>query len=376
MINENLWLSRFAKLTVAAAFLLIFIGGLTTTTGAGMAFPDWPLSHGSVNPAGWWSNVMERLEHGHRLTAETVGLLVGILCAWIWRSKTAVPGAILASILLSIGAKLCGAPAPIIAHVGLWSSALVFVILLFTWRENPARPAILRWLGFAAFLGVLVQAVLGGLRVTVQAGGDVPHATALRIVHGCFAQIELALLVAVAALLSPVLTRVNPRPAVRRMTRFTWITAAVVSVQLIVGATMRHLGAGLAIPTFPSVPGGGWMLKIHSLYMDLNFTHTRFGALAVTIFILILVARLFANAHGDPLVTRPALLLVALLAAQIILGMFVIWHLRPPLITTLHVVTGASILATTVLLAVRTSRYGPPAAPRASTVSDLQEVHG
>ena len=84
-------LSRYAKLVVVMLFALIMIGGHTTTSGAGMAFPDWPLSHGSVNPAGWWENVMQRLEHGHRLMAETVGLLIGGLCAWVWRSKWSIP---------------------------------------------------------------------------------------------------------------------------------------------------------------------------------------------------------------------------------------------------------------------------------------------
>ena len=50
MRETNVWLSRFAKLAVAATLCLIFIGGHTTTSGAGMAFPDWPLSRGSVNP--------------------------------------------------------------------------------------------------------------------------------------------------------------------------------------------------------------------------------------------------------------------------------------------------------------------------------------
>ena len=59
-------------------FAVLLIGGHTTTTGAGMAFPDWPLSRGSINPDGWWHNVMERLEHGHRYFAEGVALLIGL----------------------------------------------------------------------------------------------------------------------------------------------------------------------------------------------------------------------------------------------------------------------------------------------------------
>ncbi len=60
---ENTSLALFAKLVVLLTFVLIFIGGHTTTSGAGMAFADWPLSRGSLNPDGWWQNFMMRLEH-------------------------------------------------------------------------------------------------------------------------------------------------------------------------------------------------------------------------------------------------------------------------------------------------------------------------
>jgi len=59
------------------------------------------------------------------------------------------------------------------------------------------------------------------------------------------------------------------------------------------------------------------------------------------------------NAGGDRLIARPALLLVVLIAAQLTLGVFVIWQLRPPMLTTLHVVNGAALLAATVLLNLR-----------------------
>src|SRR5215210_4393411 len=128
--NADLMLTRFAKLVVFATLFLIFVGGHTTTSSAGMAFPDWPLSNGSVNPAGWWENLLQRLEHGHRLTAETVGLLIGILCAWVWRSKWAVPIAAAVSVALACAAKFSGAEPGVVAHTGLWSSAITFALLI------------------------------------------------------------------------------------------------------------------------------------------------------------------------------------------------------------------------------------------------------
>jgi cytochrome c oxidase assembly protein subunit 15 len=375
-------LARYAKLVVVATFILIFVGGHTTTAGAGMAFPDWPLSHGSVMPAGWWSDLLQRLEHGHRMIAQFVGLLIGILCAWIWRSKTAVPIAIGTSIALAVAAKFAGAPREMIAHIGLWSSAAVFtVVLLLTKRRDPSpRAAGVRWLAFAAFVGVCVQAVLGGLRVVIESQGDVATATAYRVFHGCFAQFELCLLVALAGMLSPVWGEQPGAASSRKIAAFAWVTVIAIFLQLVVGATMRHLGAGLAIPTFPAAnPEGGWLPVVQNAAIFLNFTHTRIGALVVAALAFGLAWKVQRDASGEPRLTRPAWLLTALVAAQIVMGLYVIWSLRPPLLTTLHVVNGAALLATTVLLAVRASRggwTGAVARPAHSRSLELQEVHG
>jgi cytochrome c oxidase assembly protein subunit 15 len=378
----DLALARYAKVVVAATFVLIFVGGHTTTSGAGMAFPDWPLSHGSLNPTGWWGDLMQRLEHGHRIIAQFVGLLIGVLCAWVWRSKWAVPVAIGVSIALAVLAKLAGAPREMIAHVGLWSSAAIFtVVLLFSMRRDPSpRPAAVRWVAFAAFIGVCAQAVLGGLRVVIESQGDVATATAYRVFHGCFAQFELCLLVALAAMLSPIWNELARRATSPSIARFAWVTVAAIFLQLVVGATMRHLGAGLAIPTFPAANvQGGWLPTMHNPAIHLNFAHTRIGAIVVAACVLGLAWMVQRRAAIEPRLTRIAWLLTALVAAQILMGLYVIWSLRPPVLTTLHVVNGAALLATTVLLAVRAGRNGAASkvtAPLPTRDLELQEVHG
>jgi len=302
------WLVRYARVVVLVTFALILIGAHTTTSGAGMAFPDWPLSNGSINPAGWWENSMMRLEHSHRIVARWVGILILILFIWVLRRRSALP-----------------------------------------------RPAF--GLALAAMIGVLVQGLLGGLRVMLDPQGTAPTngtiATVFRVLHGCSAQVELCVVVSLAAVLSPVWLQIVVQPSFRKVARLGWITAGIVFLQLIVGATMRHMGAGLAIPSFPLTPEGGFMPKVHNAYIDLNFTHTRFLAAIVAIHVILLARR--AIGSGEARLSRPAILLLVLLVAQIVLGMFVIWHLRPPVLTTMHVVNGAALLATTVLLAVRAS---------------------
>ena len=354
-----LWLARYAKFVVFMLFVLIMIGGHTTTTGAGMAFPDWPLSSNSLNPDGWWEDFMQRLEHGHRLTAQAVALLIGILCAWVWQSKWSIPIAFAVSAAAAFGAKFSGADRAMIAHAGLWSAAITFALIILSKanRSDLVHSFAVRWIAFAAFLGVLAQAVMGGLRVTIESGGNPAVATAFRVAHGCFAQFELCLVVALAALLSPVWPQLRAVAGSRSVAILAWITAGFLFLQLGVGATMRHLGAGLAIPSWPAAtPEGRWIPEVHNIFVDLNFTHTRIGAVIVTVLVVFLALRAIGHATGEVRLIRPAALLIALVAAQFTLGLLVIWKLRPPLITTLHVVNGAALLATTILLAVRAGR--------------------
>ena len=361
--EADVWLARFAKLVVALTFLLIFIGGHTTTAGAGMAFPDWPLSHGSVNPNGWWNDMMMRLEHGHRWTAGPTGLLIGALCAWVWRSKWAVPVALGVGVFAGGFVKAAGGATVAVALVGIASSATTFaVMLLGSARRDPApRAAAIRWVALAAFLGVCAQAVLGGLRVVLDPQGvaatTAATATTFRIIHGCFAQLELCFVVALAAMLSPVWRGLPLRPELRSVARLGWVASGCVALQLIIGATMRHLGAGLAIPTWPqATPDGGWLPVVHNAFVDLNFTHTRIGAIVVSGLIVAFAFRAIGLAGSEAKFVRPAVLLLALIAAQVALGLFVVWNGRPAMLTTLHVVNGAAVLATTLLLTLRAGR--------------------
>src|SRR5947199_411468 len=71
---------RLAAATAAATFVLLFVGGLVTSTGSGLAVPDWPLSFGQVFPP-MVGGVL--FEHGHRLVAALVGCLTLVLALWI-----------------------------------------------------------------------------------------------------------------------------------------------------------------------------------------------------------------------------------------------------------------------------------------------------
>ncbi len=200
--------------------------------------------------------------------------------------------------------------------------------------------------------------MLGGLRVTVESSGYSHAALVLRVLHGCLAQIEFGLLVVVAALVA---TSAPAQPVqvagIKRIRNLAWLTFGFIVLQLIVGTMMRQMGAGLAISTFPSAsPTGSWMPPAHNAYVDTNFTHTRFLALLVVVHVVLLVSRVLRTAGGERQLRQPALLLLVLVAAQVALGVGVILSLRGQLVTTLHVVNGALVLATSLLLALRASQ--------------------
>src|SRR5256712_9531097 len=93
-------LHRFAVLTAGATLVLIFVGALVTSTGSGLAVPDWPLSFGQVFPPMVGGGLFE---HGHRLVAALVGLLTVALMVLLtqWESgiwfRWLAPAAVLAA---------------------------------------------------------------------------------------------------------------------------------------------------------------------------------------------------------------------------------------------------------------------------------------
>jgi cytochrome c oxidase assembly protein subunit 15 len=131
-------------------------------------------------------------------------------------------------------------------------------------------------------------------------------------------------------------------------------TTVLVYLQIVVGATMRHTDAGLAIPDFPLAFGQllppTWDAKI-----AVHFAH-RVGAVVVTLFAIATSGHVFFHHRSRPELWRPAALLLLLLSVQITLGALTVLSQKHYIINSLHVVTGASVLATSLVLALRTGR--------------------
>ena len=286
-------LHRFAVATAGATFVLLFLGGLVTSTGSGLAVPDWPLSFGQVFPP-MVGGVL--FEHGHRLAATAVGCLTIVLALW-----TVV---------------------------------------------GDARAAV-RALGLLALLAVMLQGILGGVTVLYL----LP--LAVSVTHACLAQTFFCLTVTLALVTSPAWSVPRPRRSPVALGVLAGLTTGAVFGQLVLGALMRHMHAGLAIPDFP-LAFGRLVPPLVTPDIAVHFAH-RVGALVVAVAVSTTAAHVFRHT-GDPWVRRPAVLAVGLVILQVTLGALAIWSRRAVLATTTHLVVGAALLATCLVLTLRATR--------------------
>ena len=310
-------LAAFAALACAWAFVLVTLGAFTTSINAGMAFPDWPLSNGSLNPRGWLANLSMFAEHSHRLSGTAMGILTVVLAVWLSR------------------------------------------------REERAW---LRRLGWWAVGMVVLQGVIGGARVLLDPvpvpGFEMSLGRMLRIPHGIIAQAYVCSLIAIAGACSRSWAG-RTVPVSGFLKKWGRVCAALVFVQLAIAAVMRHNNAGLAIPTFPwSTPDGGILPAAWSAKVAIHFAHRAMAAVLVAA--LGGFAVLIWRDRGATLGMRSgASALVSLVALQILLGAAAVRTYRDPAITTSHVLVGALILALTFWLAWTAHRddiEGPEAA--------------
>jgi len=296
-------LHRFAKFVAGCTVLLVLAGSLVTSTDSGLSVPDWPTTYGwnmfTFPPSKWVGGIL--YEHGHRLIASTVGFLTIVLAAWLWMSESR------------------------------------------RW---------LKWLGVGALGAVIAQGVLGGL--TVMFFLPAPISTA----HAGLAEIFFCMTVAIALFTSPRwIEGYGGRHGVNgdgaRLRVAATATTALIYGQILVGATMRHTGAGLAIPDFPLMFGHLWPTHWDAK-IAVHFTH-RAGALLVAISVFGTAATAWRRTTRGEL-RRPAALLVALVLVQITLGAFTVLSRRDVWINSFHVVCGALVLTTSLVLTLRTWR--------------------
>jgi cytochrome c oxidase assembly protein subunit 15 len=289
-------LAAFAAVSAAWVYVAVSLGAFTTTINAGMAFADWPLSNGSVNPRGWLTNLSMFAEHSHRLSAAVMGLLTAALALWLWRTES--------------------------------------------------RPW-LRRLAYFAFGLVLAQGVVGGLRVLLDRvqieSLDTSLGRLIAMLHACLAQAFACTLVALAVSCSKGWVS-TPMPVGRRLRRIGVACCGLLFAQLAIGAVVRHSFAGLAIPTFPwSTPEGGLLPVDWNFRVGIQFAH-RAMACVIAIAIAAFAVTIWRDRGASIGMRVGASALVSLVALQIFLGASIILTSRAVAVTTGHVLVGAVTL--------------------------------
>jgi heme a synthase len=363
------WLHRFVLLTAAATLVLIGIGGLVTSHGAGMAVPDWPNSYGYnmfTFPVSMWVGGI-LYEHSHRLAGSVVGFLTLVLAVWLngrpaakwlrWGSVTVFALGLLAA--TSSKVKLDNV-------LFLVCTGAAGFGISFVWpRHEPVSPRLARW-GSVALVLVIVQGLLGGLRVTALADW-------LGIFHGTLAQCFLVLVCAIALVTGGWWARWQAEPSVMpvpdKLRRFLLVTTLLILGQLALGASMRHQHAGLAVPDFPLAHGKVWpptdpaslerynrdrrdvreFNAITAGQIHLHMAH-RIGALVVFGHVLGCLLKLRRAVGGAHPLAKAAGGWFALLCVQFGLGIWTVLSNKAADIATLHVVVGAASLVTGALV--------------------------
>jgi heme a synthase len=297
------WRHRLSVLLVASTLALIFVGGLVTSTGSGLSVPDWPLSYGMVMPP-MVGGVF--YEHGHRMVASGVGFLTLVLAVWTARAES---------------------------------------------RAGVRR---LAWVALAA---VIAQGVLGGLTVIFL----LP--TPISVTHACLAQAFFCMTIALAYLTSREwLAPTSARDDEAGVRGAALAATAAVFGQLVLGAVMRHIGAGLAVPDFPRMYGR-WIPPAEALQQAPVAVHLAHRAGALVVFAFVLRLALRASRDGDARLARPAQIALGLVFVQIGLGALAVLTGKAVLPTTAHVATGAAILGLCWFTTLRTRRHRRVAAP-------------
>ena len=299
------WTNSCACVAVAATFLLVIAGGLVTSNKAGLAVTDWPNSYGYNMFLYPFSRMTGGIyyEHAHRLLGALVGLTTMTL----------------AGLLIAVD------------------------------RRKPVR-----LMGTAAALLVVIQGILGGLRVTGKPtlGMDTEPNIYLAVVHGVTAQIFLSLLVAIVVVTSPTwISDLSPIATERAARARRGATIAVVAVilQIVFGAIQRHLAMGL-------------MLHIAA-------------ALVVAHVTMSAGMRTWGHFSSSPVLRRAGITVIWVVVLQFVLG-FAAWVVRGAwesghvsetvkvTVTTLHQGNGAVLLASVVALRLWLTRLLTPGVTR------------
>jgi cytochrome c oxidase assembly protein subunit 15 len=139
-------------LAIVVTYILMVMGNVVTTTGSGLACPDWPLCYGTVVPPREWAIWFE---WGHRLLGGIASLSIVAATIVVWRnheglvrwltgaaSGLLVLGVIMGGVIVKIEAPLLEGPLHLVVisfHIVL--STIIFTLMILAYRRLPGNEA-------------------------------------------------------------------------------------------------------------------------------------------------------------------------------------------------------------------------------------------
>jgi heme A synthase len=279
---------RFAVATAAATFALLVIGGLVHATGSSLACPDWPLCSGQFFPR-MEGGVL--YEHGHRLAALAVASLTMALAVLVFRHR----------------------------------------------RERG-----LRALSALAVALVLFQASLGAVTVLYR----LPLLVSAS--HLATSMAFFSLVIFLAWRLRPAPAAPLPPAAPAGVRRLAGLAAAATYLQIVLGAFVRHTGAGLACNVgIPLCQGALWPAWAPA---RLHMAHRLLGVAVALLVVAAAATALRALPREERLARALAGTAPALVVLQIAVGFWTVTSFIDVPVVTLHVALAAALLANALVL--------------------------
>ncbi len=279
-------LSRVFGALTLMTYVLVIFGAVVRAEGAGLSCPDWPLCFGQILPSMDFGVI---LEWGHRTLAGIISLLL-------------------------VGTLLAA-------------------------RRLPTAWAALGRLPWIVLLVLSIQVVLGGLTVLKLLAY---WTVTLHLVFGnLFCLILLTMTLRCREALTPVATTAGPSSANRRL---VFLGAALLFVQMVLGGLVSSNHAGVACLEWPTCQGDVWFPTFSGL-IGLHLVHR-----LIAYMLSIITLGLALSARSDERLKKTALIALACVLVQVLLGVLnVVWYL-PVEITALHSAFAAAlVLVYTVL---------------------------
>ena len=248
-------------LTILSLYLLMIMGAFVTSTGSGLACPDWPLCYGTVRPP---FRMHIWFEWGHRLLGGATGLLLILSTIFVWIRYKGV-ARILTALLLGL----------------LFAGVLIGGITVLT--EAPYLDNIFRIAIVSSHLIIATMVLISLIFTLRKIGGNNNIAE-----NG-----------------------------------YSFFLFCLVYLQVILGILVRYSKASLACPDFPLCQGQ-FIPYLGNSAVALHFTH-RMTAVAVLLFTVIMLYRAIKRNQGVRIaaITLSLVILQAAFGISVVLtGMF------------------------------------------------------